>query len=134
VKKYSELIAFFSVFLIFTNCGDNNYSEGKRLYEKLCQNCHQENGLGLGGLYPPLAHSDYLINNQNILPRIIKFGLKDTITVNGKVYDFQAMEGFGSLTPFQINNIICYINTNWGNQIPLPNIQNTIKSIETYKK
>ena len=88
----------------------------------------------MGGLYPPLAHSDYLVNNQNILPRIIKFGLKDTITVNGKVYDFQAMEGFGSLTPFQINNIICYINTNWGNQIPLPNIQNTIKSIETYKK
>ena len=58
------------MFLIFTNCGDNNYSEGKRLYEKLCQNCHQDNGLGFGGLYPPLAHSDYLKNNQDIFEYI----------------------------------------------------------------
>ncbi len=94
---------------------EGNRSPGKYLYETRCQNCHQEDGSGLKALIPPLAGSDWLMENQDTLACIIRHGLSGPMTVNGVYYD-EVMPANEKLRPGQIMNIINYINRSWGNE------------------
>jgi nitrite reductase (NO-forming) len=38
---------------------------GKRIYGSYCQTCHMQNGLGIEGVFPPLAKSDYLMKDRS---------------------------------------------------------------------
>ncbi|POY35989.1 cytochrome C [Solitalea longa] len=93
------------------------YAEGLYLYQKYCQNCHMDNGKGLGELIPPLATSDYLKNNTTELACMIKHGKKGKIVVNGKEYD-GIMPGYTSLSTIEIAEIITFITNTWGNHHP----------------
>jgi mono/diheme cytochrome c family protein len=71
------------------------------------------NGEGVENTFPPLAKSDYLINNQEASIRGIKFGQKGEITVNGIKYN-------GNMAPMglddkEIADVTNYINNSWGN-------------------
>lgn len=93
------------------SCGDSNRSYGEELYTKHCSNCHGIEGQGLQSLYPPLKGSDYLVEHQAELPCLIRYGLNDSITVNGTVFQ-QAMPSIPTLTEVDITNIINYISKN----------------------
>ena len=90
---------------------------GAALYQRHCQSCHLEEGQGLGLLIPPLAGSDWLVNHQDELACIIRYGQADTIIVNGNTYA-EVMPGNEQLSDGQILNIINYINSAWGNELP----------------
>ncbi len=66
---------------------------------------------------PPLNRADYLVNNQDKLPCIIKYGMDGKIVVNDTVYN-RHMPGNEELTEFEIANIINYINHAWDNELP----------------
>ena len=106
----------FSLFIIFFSaCQPNPHQEGERLYKKYCANCHMDNGEGLGALIPPLAGADYPGQNRERLPCLIKYGIKDTIVVNGKTYA-EEMPGVPTLSEVQVANVLNYINNTWGNR------------------
>ncbi|MFK7954070.1 MAG: cytochrome c, partial [Ekhidna sp.] len=48
--------------------------QGAKIYTTYCANCHQQDGKGLASLYPPLAGSDYLLENLPRAACIIKNG------------------------------------------------------------
>lgn len=87
---------------------------GQKSYELHCAGCHGKDGLGLGGIVPPLANADWVKNNQDKLACVIKNGMEGEVTVNGKIYN-QEMLGLPYLSDIQITNIINYINASWGN-------------------
>ena len=112
----TRILSLLSIsFFLLSNCQPNPYREGERLYKTNCANCHMDNGEGLSALIPPLAGADYLEKNREILPCVLRYGLKDTIVVNGKVYAEQ-MPGVATLTDIHITNILNYINNTWGNR------------------
>ena len=111
----------------------NPHTQGAFLYKGYCGNCHMENGKGLKGLYPPLAQSDFLKNNQNKLTCIINMGISGPIVVNGKTYD-HAMAGNPSLNDVEITNIINYINNAWGNEFGEISITDVKKQLSKCKK
>lgn len=76
-----------------------------------------DDGVGLSALIPPLAGADYLETARDRLPCILKYGLKDTILVNGRQYAEQ-MPGVPTLSPVHITNILNFINHSWGNSNP----------------
>lgn len=121
--KLTYTVLFFIIVLIFS-CQGEDQSQGRWLYEKHCAPCHMEDGSGLGSLYPPLAKSDYLQNNKEIVACIIRYGLSDTIIVNGVYYDIP-MEGISELKDVEVHNIINYINRSWGNDLPHTNFKET---------
>jgi mono/diheme cytochrome c family protein len=113
-----------SLFFVLVFSCNSTYSQGMRLYETHCASCHMSDGKGLAALFPPLAQSDYLHSKRDKIACIIKYGLHDTIQVNGIQYDIP-MEGFSTLNSIEINNICNYIFTSWGNKIPVVSISET---------
>ena len=133
-KRLFYSVSFLAILLLscgryeeFKNSATENYSDakmqkyakymvqGKKLYTAHCSNCHQENGDGLGKLFPPLAKSDYMLAD---IPRsicAIKNGLKGEIRVNGKTYN-QAMPALDRLTNLEIAEISTYVYNSWGNE------------------
>ena len=96
--------------------------QGKRLYTKHCSACHQDSGKGLASLYPPLKESDYLLENLPRAACIIRNGLVENITVNGKSYS-QMMPGLAQLTPLEIAEILTYITNSWGNSTGISGVK-----------
>ena len=72
--------------LAFTGSGCRPYKKGEALYKTHCANCHMPDGTGLEGNIPPLAGSDYFLANPVATACNIRYGLQDTIRVNGRVY------------------------------------------------
>ena len=91
-----------------------DFSEGKEIYNGFCMQCHMPNGEGVPKAIPPLAKSDYLINNRLESIKAIKYGLSGEITVNGKTYN-SAMSAQG-LDNQEIANVMNYITNSWGNK------------------
>ena len=111
-KIVFTLNIFISVTIICSSCANEN-TEGARLYKTHCMNCHQEGGKGVGKLIPPIDKA-FMLSNASKLGCIIKYGLNDTITVQGTEYA-KKMPGNKKITDFDIVNILNYINQNFGN-------------------
>jgi cytochrome c oxidase cbb3-type subunit 2 len=97
---------------------------GKEIYMKaapgggLCYTCHQPNGKGIPGQFPPLAGSDWVLGDKERLIKISIHGLMGEIVVNGVKYNnVMAPPGIppGSLTDEQISDVLTYIRNEWGN-------------------
>lgn len=90
---------------------------GKRIYTANCMLCHQANGQGQPNVYPPLAGSEWLENEERLV-RIVLHGVSGPITVAGKEFN-NAMTPFGGvLNDEQIANVLSYIRSDWGNTGP----------------
>lgn len=86
--------------------------DGKSLYAANCQSCHQENGEGLKGAFPPLKGSS-IVNDDNIEPFV-------GIIMNGydARADYAVMPAIGTnsnLKPEEIAAIMNHERTSWGN-------------------
>jgi cytochrome c oxidase cbb3-type subunit 2 len=86
--------------------------DGTALYTANCQSCHQANGEGLPGAFPPLKGSP-IVNADNLEPYI-------DIIMNG--YDARAEFGVmppvgtnANLSPAEITAIMNHERTAWGN-------------------
>jgi mono/diheme cytochrome c family protein len=91
---------------------------GDRFYAGLCQPCHGSDGQGVPGRYPPLAGSEWVIEDPETPTRIVLFGLEGPITVRGQRYNEQMDPFAHRLNDRQVAAIVNYIRTSWGNQAP----------------
>jgi mono/diheme cytochrome c family protein len=112
-----EKLTLLIFLILFTSCGNTPYPQGKILYENFCVSCHMHDGTGLKSLIPTLVKADYLLENPLKTACIIRYGLTDTIMVNGNQYT-QEMEAIPVLSDFEIANIMNYIHSSWGNNMP----------------
>lgn len=103
---------------------------GIALYTANCQSCHQENGEGITGAFPPLKGSS-IVNNDN--PEMI-------INIIMKGYDARPEYGVmppvgtnANLNSEEVAAIINHERTSWGNnarQIPLEEVQKIMDFIK----
>lgn len=86
---------------------------GNEIYSDFCITCHLQKGEGVPYTFPPLANSDYLMQNRENSIRAIKYGLQGEITVNGITYN-SSMADLG-LEDEEIADVMNYISNSWGN-------------------
>lgn len=127
-----QILVCLGIFAL-ASCEQQPYQMGERLYKANCANCHMEDGKGLGALIPPLAGSDYLAQNREKLVCLVRYGLKDTIVVNGKTYA-EEMIGNNNLSDIQITNVVNYILKNWGNELPPINFETAQTHLNACRK
>lgn len=87
---------------------------GKAVYIQNCQACHQSEGQGIKGAFPPLANSDYLNADVKRAIGVVAHGLEGEIKVNGELYN-STMPKI-KLTDEEIANVITFLLNNWGNK------------------
>ncbi|KGQ22909.1 c-type cytochrome [Thermus filiformis] len=87
--------------------------KGKAVYEANCAACHQANGQGLPGAFPPLAGNPNLQDVGHVIS-VTKNGLQGPITVNGQTYN-GVMPGFPQLSDEEVKAVATYIRNSWGN-------------------
>lgn len=86
---------------------------GKNIYAQNCAACHQPDGAGIKGAFPPLAKADYFNADPKRAIGAVKNGLTGQITVNGDVYN-GVMPALG-LSDEDIANVLTYVSHSWGN-------------------
>jgi mono/diheme cytochrome c family protein len=89
-------------------------SEGNQQYIKHCLQCHQTDGKGVRGMFPPLAGNEKIKGPATDIIKIVLFGLEGPLTVNERDYN-QPMPPQAYLTDKQIADILSYIRNSWGN-------------------
>ena len=88
--------------------------EGEKVFQTYCQACHQANGQGLPGAFPPLAKSDYLLADPKRGIVAVISGVSGAITVNGQKFD-SVMPHLNYLSDQQIADALTYVLNSWGN-------------------
>lgn len=92
-------------------------AQGKKLFNT-CATCHQPNGQGLPGVYPPLAGSEWVLGDDAHLVQILVHGLTGPVEVKGNTYN-GAMPAFGPAgykwNDDKISHVLTYIRHEWGN-------------------
>lgn len=88
---------------------------GKAAYMANCAACHQLDGKGLAGAFPPLAKSDYLNSRdgKEIAGHVLE-GMNGTMVVNGVTYN-NVMPAQSHLSDADIASIINYVYASWDN-------------------
>jgi len=108
--------AILSSFLSITqdNPLEESVKRGEGIFINNCIACHLIDGKGIPSVFPPLAGSDYLLNNKEKSIQAVLYGLTGEITVNGEVY-------FGQMVPIKLTDqevadVLNYARNSWGNE------------------
>ena len=98
------------------------FAKGKLIFEqKGCAACHQNNGLGTPGQFPPLAGSEWVnAPGPNRIIRLVLGGISGSIKVKGQDFSNVMPPWKGVLTDDEIAAALTYIRQNkeWGNSAP----------------
>ncbi|MDG1325842.1 MAG: cytochrome c [Opitutales bacterium] len=96
---------------------ERKFNSGKKLFTANCASCHQASGLGLGDIYPPLAGSEWVSANPELIIKVITKGLIGEIQVKGKTYS--PAGGMAAVTNLKsdsdIADVTTYVRKAWGN-------------------
>ncbi|NCF94847.1 MAG: c-type cytochrome, partial [Verrucomicrobiaceae bacterium] len=94
-------------------------SPGEAVYEKSCLACHQPEGKGLPGIYPPLIDNPSIAGDKDRLIKIVLHGLTGPLEVNGVSFGAQRgavpMPALAGLTDEEIARVLSFIRTKYGN-------------------
>jgi mono/diheme cytochrome c family protein len=95
---------------------------GKKSFLQTCAACHQATGMGVAGVYPPLAGSEWVQGNEERVIRVLLHGLNGPIDVEGHAFN-GAMPAFGKVVgggynwkEEKIAQVLTYIRQEWGNK------------------
>jgi mono/diheme cytochrome c family protein len=92
--------------------------DGAKIYSTLCASCHQAQGTGVHGMFPPLAESEWVTGDPGRLIHIILHGLTGQIEVKGETYAGTMAPFGGALKDAEIAAVATYIRRSWGNDAP----------------
>jgi mono/diheme cytochrome c family protein len=73
--------------------------------------------LGVPGVFPPLAASEWVGGDEKVLTHILLHGINGDLEVKGTNYK-GAMPAWKSLADEELAAVMSYIRSQWGNQAP----------------
>lgn len=90
--------------------------DGGAIFQGKCVACHQATGLGITGLFPPLAGSEWVAGSPTVLANILLHGINGQLTVKGVTYNGQMPHFKEQLTDDEIAAVLTHIRSQWGNK------------------
>ena len=114
LSAYLGILCILGSFLFQDDSLKASITRGREIYQDFCVTCHLPDGQGVENTFPPLANSDYLMNNRVASIRGVKYGQRGEMVVNGVTYD-NTMMPMG-LTDEEIADVMNYVYNSWGNK------------------
>lgn len=97
-----------------TTAPSNSFAEGEKIFMAKCIVCHQANGEGIPGAFPPLKNSDYLFADKVRAVAQALNGSNHEIVVNGVKYNAPMPQQVA--TKEEAVAVINYVLNTWGNK------------------
>lgn len=97
------------------NLMPDNIVGGEKIYNQYCTACHQANGRGAPGRFPPLRRNDWVGGDKERLIKIILNGMEGSLTIAGESYS-GLMPQHSFLKDKEIADVLSYIRTSFGNR------------------
>lgn len=92
--------------------------DGAAVFQSRCVACHQATGMGLPGVFPPLAGSEWVNGKETTLAAIVLRGVNGKLTVKGNAYN-GAMPAFADqLGDAEVAAVLTHVRSQWGNTSP----------------
>jgi len=125
----SVYYCFFAVLLILmSGCSGNSgqpdsgkrtskrrkISAGEIVYRQYCLSCHQLDGQGTKGMYPPLTDTEWVKGDKKTLIELILNGQSGEQIVKGEKYSEEMPEA-NYLTNKEIADVLTYVRSHFGN-------------------
>lgn len=89
--------------------------QGKKLFSRTCQQCHQADGKGIPGVYPTLVGSDWLLNSEERPIKILIKGMSGPAVIEGVAFNGN-MPPVGDWKDRDIAAVLTYVRQAWGNE------------------
>ncbi|MFL9711414.1 c-type cytochrome [Methylobacillus sp. Pita1] len=87
---------------------------GASIFGSRCATCHQANGQGVPGAFPPLVGTKYVLESPEVLVNIILHGLQGEIEVAGKTYNGIMPPWASQLGDEEVAAVASYIRSELG--------------------
>lgn len=97
-----------------TQTGKKQQMSGAAVYNSKCSSCHQANGQGMPGAFPPLVDSPYVIEDPEIPVRIVLRGMQGPVEIKGATYNGMMPAWADLLTDEEIAAVVSYIRGELG--------------------
>jgi mono/diheme cytochrome c family protein len=91
---------------------------GMALYDNTCKICHQPNGMGTPGTFPPLDGSEWVTGPVSRLARIPMHGLTGQITIKGESWNASMPNVGAGMSDEDLADLLTYIRSAWSNKAP----------------
>lgn len=92
---------------------------GARLYAQNCVQCHQTDGNGVAGAFPPLNGSRWIAGDGERFAAILLNGLVGEIEVKGNTYNGNMPAFGGNLNDRNLAAVMTYVRQAWDNDYPI---------------
>ena len=97
-----------------TSLANDPLAYGERVYALRCQTCHQADGSGVAGAFPPLKPNEWVHGDRGRLIRLVLHGMGGTIEVRGDTYQ-GVMPALGYLNDDEVAAVLTYVRQSFGN-------------------
>jgi hypothetical protein len=108
------------VMMLLAALGGKAQARGAGIFIEHCAVCHQPNGRGVPGLYPPLANSlgNYVrtAEGRAYLVDVLSFGLSGPIAAHGQSYN-GTMQPWPQFSNKQIAQVLNYVLTRFNGDL-----------------
>jgi mono/diheme cytochrome c family protein len=108
--------------------GAASMQKGQEVYGR-CIACHQQNGAGVPGAFPPLAGSEWITGPVARPIAIVLHGLQGELTVKGTTYNGMMLAyGTGvAMTDEEIAAVLTYVRSSFGNSASAVTVEEVAK-------
>lgn len=90
--------------------------DGAEIYMTRCMSCHQMNGRGVPGVFPPLSDTEWVTGDKGVLIRVVLNGLTGDIDVEGEKYSGAMPPWQSFLDDEEMAAVLTYIRSSWDNE------------------
>ncbi len=101
---------------IADNLMKDEIAGGEKTYYTYCSACHQKDGGGATGRFPPIANTDWVMGDKERLIKIVLEGMEGSIQVHGETYN-GVMPQHSFLSDKEIAEVLTYIRANFENNV-----------------
>ena len=90
--------------------------DGEAIYMTRCMSCHQTDGAGIAGVFPPLNETEWVVGDKGRLIRIVLDGMMGETEVQGVVYSGAMPPWKTFLSDEEVAAVLTYIRNAWDNE------------------
>lgn len=93
----------------------NAHNDGEALYLSRCMSCHQVDGNGIAGVFPPVNGTEWVTGDKGRLIRIVLGGVMGPMKVGNVTYGGAMPPWQGFLDDEEVAALLTYMRSAWDN-------------------